>query len=129
MKHNLEAFSAEILWQKLFRDARCRVVPEFWSYFASPVQDKEKGAQLFVDAVALLRDEVKAHLHIFHLLDKLSGISGGSFDRYRVHLSAILLSQIPAHFEGVVNAFYSRAFKSFTSLEKRESSFGITLHC
>lgn len=124
MKNNLEGFAGEIIWQKLFKDARCRVVPSFWSFF-SAVSDQDQKSQQLLEAVSLLREDIKGRLITFQLLDKLTGTSSGSFDRYRVHLSAILLSQIPASFESIINAFYSRAFKAFTCLEKRGSpSYG-----
>lgn len=125
LENNLEGFAGEILWQKLFRDARSRVAPCFWSFFSRPTKNEEEQSQLFMDAVDFLRKDVKEQLNFFSLLDKLTGTKAVSFDRYRVHLSAILLSQIPADFEVIINAFYSRAFKAFTYLENRGVIFGM----
>ena len=80
-------------------------------------------------AVTTLKENIKMQWNYFLFLDHLSTkeMSGGeSFERFKIHLSSVLLSQIPKDFESIVNAFYSQAFRAFMSLEKR-GQFGIII--
>lgn len=127
VNHDLVDFSKELVWQKLFNDTRNRITPNFWSRF-EVTQNENSGYENYREAVKVLNTDIKSLQHYFSLLDHLSGnTTPKSFDQYQAHLSAILLSQIPPKFECCVNFFYSRAFRAFMSLEKRNFNFGIIL--
>lgn len=124
-KNDLVDFTKELVWQKLFSDARTRIVPTFWSRFGS-VKDKQNAEfQSFSEATKMLNSDISKLENHFSFLDRLSrNVCTKSFDLYKMHLSAILLSQIPTHFESSVNSFYTKSFKAFMVLEKRSYSYG-----
>ncbi|XP_046449406.1 anaphase-promoting complex subunit 2-like [Daphnia pulex] len=123
VNHDLVDFSKELVWQKLFNDTRNRITPNFWSRF-EVTQNENSGYENYREAVKVLNTDIKSLQHYFSLLDHLSGnVTPKSFAQYQAHLSAILLSQIPPKFECCVNFFYSRAFRAFMSLEKRNFNF------
>lgn len=113
------------MWQKLYSETRTRVVPNFWSRFTL-AQNETAGHEKFSEAVDFLTANIAKQQHYFSLLDRLSGnVTSKSYDQYKAHLSAILLSQIPPNFEYSVHAFYSRAFRAFMSFEKKSFNFGM----
>lgn len=125
IKNDLVGFTNELVWQKLFSDARTKIVPNFWARLTSGPNDPSAGIQNFSEAIKALHSDIVNQQHHFFFLDQLSGNGHSqSFEIYKAHLSAILLSQIPAHFENSVNAFYTQAFKAFMVLEKRNCSYG-----
>ena len=117
-KNELAEFTSELVWQKLFRHTRCHLVPSFWSHF-QVAQDETEGFKKFILAVTSLKENIKMQWNYFLFLDLLSTSKEMSFERFKVHLSSVLLSQIPKDFESIVNAFYSQAFRAFMCLEKR----------
>lgn len=120
-KHDLSEFTKELMWQKLFHEARSRIVPNFWFTFTA----KNKTAENFADSIKILHAEIRRQQPYFSLLDLLSEDSKlKSYDHYKENLSAILLSQIPPQFECCVNSFYSQGFRAFMSLEKRNCNYG-----
>ena len=122
--HNLVDFSKELVWQKLYNDTRNRIIPNFWSGFEG-TKNENSGYESYREAAKILNTDIQRLEHYFSLLDRLSGNAvPKSFDQYQAHLSAILLSQIPPKFESCVNFFYTKAFRAFMSLEKRNFNFG-----
>ena len=127
VNHDLVDFTKELVWQKLYNETRSRIVPNFWSKFTI-VQKETSGSESFAEAVSVLNAEIKRQRHYLFFLDQLSkNANQTSFDCYKAHLSAVLLSQIPSNFECIVNSFYTRAFRAFMCLEKRSINFGIMI--
>lgn len=125
IRHDLVDFTKELVWQKLYHETRTKIVPNYWSNF-SLAHNENIGYKNLNEAVNILNADIAKQQHYFSLLDRLSGnVISKSFDQYKAHLSAILLSQIPPHFEYSVHAFYTRAFRAFMSLEKRNFNFGM----
>ncbi|KAK4026154.1 hypothetical protein OUZ56_015173 [Daphnia magna] len=123
IRHDLVDFTKELVWQKLYHETRTKIVPNYWSKF-SLAHNENIGYKNLNEAVNILNADIAKQQHYFSLLDRLSGnVISKSFDQYKAHLSAILLSQIPPHFEYSVHAFYTRAFRAFMSLEKRNFNF------
>jgi hypothetical protein len=130
-EHQLAEFISELLWNRLFRDLRTNFSPEFWSHFIKE-DDEGVGSEKFSLAVRVLKENIDQHVIYIKFLDCIRKSScnhnlASTLEQYKIHLSAVLLSQIPKDFESIVYSFYSKAFRAFTNSEKRSFTFGKVL--
>ena len=123
-------FTSELLWNRLFRDLRTNFSPEFWSHFTKE-DDEGVGSEKFSLAVRVLKENIDQHVMYIKFLDCIKSSCNhnleSTLDQYKIHLSSVLLSQIPKDFESIVYCFYSKAFRAFTNSEKRSFTFGKVL--
>ena len=123
-KNKLKSFVCELLRERLLRELRLNFIPDFWARFTSHWEDDDDtvGSDLFTKAVVTLNNNVGLHGPTLKFLEALD--SRPVCSSYKEHLSAVLLSQIPANFEAAVAGFYSRAFRAFANSQRHGLGYG-----